>query len=110
MTLVEIMRCPRQWPNAQNCLKVKVAIPLNPLIIDTKPDIGNNKTAPKSIAKTVNVTPLPIESAEDDETKPSAPEPELTDIHLRQMWLQFGQTLFAASGFPVSGACGYAFS
>lgn len=94
------MRCPRQWPNAQNCLKVKVAIPLNPLIIDTKPDIGNNKTTSDSTAKAVTVTPLPIESEEDD--KPSAPEAELTEIHLRQMWLQFGQMLFAASGFPVS--------
>lgn len=102
MTLALIARCPSQWPNAENCLKVKAAITLNPIptVLTEVESIGSATNSSKQIDVT---TELP----EDDENEPKPPvhEQELTSEHLVQMWLQFGRKVFEDGGFLV-GATG----
>lgn len=99
VTLVSISRCPIEWPNAQNCLKVRVAISLN---TEKKPTYIDNSTGIATVQRMVTISPVPETDDDGAEMKPPPSEPELTNQHLREMWLQFGKTLFASAEIQVS--------
>lgn len=105
---MEITQCPRQWPDTENCLKVRVAITLDPKTVDSKPvrvdDLTGGSTG--KMIKAITLSPVPqiddVVVEEEAATKPPPPQPALTATHLREMWLQFGQMMFAAADYAVS--------
>lgn len=104
MTLALIAHCPSQWPDAANCLKVKVAILLNPKsIVPMEHESIANSIMTMASSKVINETTVvpEIEDENENETRPPVHVQELTSAHLLQMWLQYGRNIFAEAGLKV---------
>ncbi|XP_055595696.1 uncharacterized protein LOC129746180 [Uranotaenia lowii] len=96
---LQVRRCPETWPNFEECVTLKFAIPL-------RPNVTTDISAPPVVPAEENAAGARVLSDWPEArgfitiTSTEAPDPvyELSERSLEQMWNQFGVQALAAEG------------